>query len=295
MDERNYCFGFGPRWHGVWPPGFVERNRRLYDFELVYFASGRSRVLTRDAEFDGAPGAVLIVPPGVTHCTIGETRVERWCVHFDWFDDTPAHRLGDEVFVFDSDADDFLPERAARMPDGVPMPFFTPHAPAETAELLRRFFMTSRGDALSDLLLARGIFSTLLGVIFSGGNTADAAAMPGPGKSFLLAKGEIDAKFADPDFHVSDAAKAAGIGGNQLCKRFRKLLGVSVRDYLLARRIERATELLKHSNLTIREIAFASGFNDPNYFARIFRARTGSTPSACAASPEPACNRAEGE
>lgn len=285
MGKYDFCFSFGPRWHGVWPPGTVERNRKIYDFELVYFASGKSRVLTRDAEFDGSPGAVLIVPPGITHCTIGETRVERWCVHFDWFGDTPAHRLEERVYVFDSDEDAFLPDRTARAPEEVPMPFFTPHAPPETLELLRRFFMVPCDDTLENLLLARGIFSTLLGVILSGGNTASAAAMPGPGKKFLLAKGEIDAKYTDPGFRVADAAEAAGIGENQLCKRFRKLLGVSVRDYLLARRIEHASNLLKHSNLTIREIAFASGFNDPNYFTRVFRARTGGTPSEYAASP----------
>ena len=129
MGKYDFCFGFGPRWQGVWPPGTVERNRKLYDFELVYFASGRSRVLTRDAEFDCRAGAVLIVPPGITHCTIGDTRVCRWCVHFDWFDDTPAHRLAEQVFVFDADGDDFIPEWTARTPDGVPMPFFNPRTP----------------------------------------------------------------------------------------------------------------------------------------------------------------------
>ena len=286
MGKYDFCFGFGPRWQGVWPPGTVERNRKLYDFELVYFASGRSRVFTRDAEFDFRAGAVLIVPPGITHCTIGDTRVCRWCVHFDWFDDTPAHRLAEQVFVFDADGDDFIPEWTARTPDGVPMPFFNPRTPPETAKLLHRFFMIADNNALSDRLLARGIFSMLLGLVFSGDNSI-LAATPGPGKNFLLAKGEIDANCTNPDFRVSDAAAAAGIGTNQLCKRFRKSLGLSVRDYLLMRRIEHASGLLRHSNLTIREIAFASGFNDPNYFARIFRARTGSTPSAYAAlSPE---------
>lgn len=285
VKKNDFCFGFGPRWQGVWPPGTVERNRKIYDFELVYFASGRSRVLTRDAEFDCRAGAVIIVPPGITHCTIGDTRVCRWCIHFDWFNDTPAHRMSDKVFVFDSDDRKFIPEWMAEMPDGIPMPFFSPQSPPETAELLRRFFSISGDNTVSDRLLSCGILSTLLGLILAGSNTGTGSRTPGPGKNFLLAKGKIDANCTDPDFRVSDAAAAAGIGMNQLCKRFRKSLGVSVRDYLLMRRIEHASNLLRSSNMTVREIAFASGFNDPNYFARIFRMHTGSTPSAYAASP----------
>ena len=33
-------------WHGEWPAGWIEKNRRLYDYELVYVSSGSGRVTT---------------------------------------------------------------------------------------------------------------------------------------------------------------------------------------------------------------------------------------------------------
>ena len=50
-------------------------------------------------------------------------------------------------------------------------------------------------------------------------------------------------------------------------------------DYIQTRRVDYSRKLLLESNLTVREVAFASGFNDPNYFTRFFQQKTGMTPS----------------
>ena len=278
-NSEDFHFGFGPRWHGVWNAGTVERNRRIYDFELVYFSSGSARVLTRDAEFECSSGSVIIIPPGLIHCTVGVSRVERWCIHFDWYNDAPAHRLAPRIFVYETGDERFIDDWQATVPPGMHLPFFNPAPPGETAVLIGKIF--SLGDERSTTagLLRCGVMGTLLGVVLSAPLPPASAASPGPGGTFLRGKGEIDANFSDPGFRVTDAAAAAGVGLNQLGKRFRKILGISVHDYLLTRRIEHAADLLCRTALTIREIAFASGFNDPNYFTRLFRSRTGVTPS----------------
>ena len=49
--------------------------------------------------------------------------------------------------------------------------------------------------------------------------------------------------------------------------------------YLLNLRIRRAKELLWNEELEITEIAGMCGFQDENYFSRIFREETGRSPS----------------
>ena len=50
--------------------------------------------------------------------------------------------------------------------------------------------------------------------------------------------------------------------------------------YLTNLRIERAKELLAHSDLRAADIAEAVGYNDPHYFYEIFKKKTGQTPGA---------------
>jgi AraC family transcriptional regulator len=50
--------------------------------------------------------------------------------------------------------------------------------------------------------------------------------------------------------------------------------------WLLARRIERAQELLLHSALSLDRIAAACGFADQSHFSRVFSRQIGIAPSA---------------
>ena len=49
-------------------------------------------------------------------------------------------------------------------------------------------------------------------------------------------------------------------------------------DFLTERRISLAKELLGDLTLNIAEVALATGFDDPSYFTRRFRQKTGMTP-----------------
>lgn len=55
--------------------------------------------------------------------------------------------------------------------------------------------------------------------------------------------------------------------------------GSSFTEYILDLRIEYAVEKLTKSNLEIKEIALQTGYNDLQYFYRVFKKRTGLTPS----------------
>lgn len=75
-------------------------------------------------------------------------------------------------------------------------------------------------------------------------------------------------------------ARAAGMGRFAFCRAFTAALGISPWRYVTLRRIARAKQLLAGSDLPVKEVATACGFDDPDYFSRAFRRETGTTPGA---------------
>ena len=64
-----------------------------------------------------------------------------------------------------------------------------------------------------------------------------------------------------------------------LCLLFKKETGQSIHDYLTEARMERAKKLLQDRSLRLYEIAEQAGYNDPKYFAKVFRKTFGCNPS----------------
>lgn len=60
---------------------------------------------------------------------------------------------------------------------------------------------------------------------------------------------------------------------------FKKEMGCQFTDYVNRKRVERAVELLKTTNLRVYQIVEQVGFKDKNYFMRIFKKYTGMTPT----------------
>lgn len=78
---------------------------------------------------------------------------------------------------------------------------------------------------------------------------------------------------------LADAAAAAELSPNYLAHLLRKETGKSFLDLLTERRMERARELLAHTDERIADIAAAVGYDDEAYFARRFRQCVGRPPS----------------
>ncbi len=79
---------------------------------------------------------------------------------------------------------------------------------------------------------------------------------------------------------VSDLAKLAGLSAYQLDQRIRTLLGVSIRQHITRRRIERACHLLERGDESLSSIAFDCGYSDQSAFTRQFRQSVGIPPGA---------------
>lgn len=75
-------------------------------------------------------------------------------------------------------------------------------------------------------------------------------------------------------------AKSIGLSTRQLDRLFARYLGKSFTDHYRGLRVEAAGELLRHSALTITEIAIACGFANASHFSTCYKAETGISPRA---------------
>jgi AraC-like DNA-binding protein len=78
---------------------------------------------------------------------------------------------------------------------------------------------------------------------------------------------------------VQRLARVSGVSEAHFARSFKQAFGVPPHRYLLTRRIERATALLRDTDLAITEIAFQTGWESLGTFGRTFRDITGESPS----------------
>lgn len=86
----------------------------------------------------------------------------------------------------------------------------------------------------------------------------------------------------DRPIQLSAIAEECRITDSYLCRLFSEHLGTTFVEYLTRYRIRRATSLLREEGLSVKETSRRVGFQDPNYFSRIFRRYTGVSPSELA-------------
>jgi AraC-like DNA-binding protein len=64
-------------------------------------------------------------------------------------------------------------------------------------------------------------------------------------------------------------------------RTFRRVVGVTLREYILRERINKAAKLLQSApGIPVTKVCFEAGFHDLSYFARMFRRYKGVSPSA---------------
>ena len=157
--------------------------------------------------------------------------------------------------------------------------------PFEVRELLARIArMLESRHRLRDHLARAAATEAVLGPAAS--EPAPLPPSPGEGPSrvdtaFVRRIREVvTARMGDEDFGVDELAEAMGMGRTLLFQRTRDLMGATPMELLMARRLERAAELLAAAEGNVGEVAYAVGFKSVAHFTNRFRERFTVTPSA---------------
>lgn len=84
---------------------------------------------------------------------------------------------------------------------------------------------------------------------------------------------------SDPDFSVEELSRELGMSRVHLYKKLSSLTGKTPIEFIRIIRLKRAAQLLQESQLTVSEIAYEVGFNNPKYFRKYFKDEFGILPS----------------
>jgi AraC family transcriptional regulator len=82
------------------------------------------------------------------------------------------------------------------------------------------------------------------------------------------------------DISLLDIANASGLSLTHLINLFRDKTGMTPHSYLLERRVQFATQLLRTTCMPIAQVAVEAGFSDQQHLTRVVHARRGQTPNA---------------
>jgi signal transduction histidine kinase/ligand-binding sensor domain-containing protein/DNA-binding response OmpR family regulator len=81
----------------------------------------------------------------------------------------------------------------------------------------------------------------------------------------------VEDNITDPDFSVEDLSHELGMSRVHLYKKLLALTGKSPLEFIRTIRLQQAAQLLEKSQLSVSEIAYKVGFNNPKYFTKYFK------------------------
>ncbi len=246
---------------------FERHPQMAYHFkpELFVQLSGETEFFFPDQRFILGPGEICVMPKGVPHGEIaraaGNKPFENVVVCF--YNETiaihvahespPGHPIVDDIHFFTTDLYVELVEYLNR-----------------TSEL-RFHDRAACSTAIKGLLLAE--FSLLLALV----EEEDSARYTESERVFRC-QWLIRNNLHDPELGVETLATELRCSSSHLSKLFQRETGEGIVPYITRIRLANAVDAVRHTPLSVKEIASACGFNDPNYFTRVFRKATGRSP-----------------
>lgn len=133
----------------------------------------------------------------------------------------------------------------------------------------QQIFATQDADALRDLLA-----KSLLRLIDLQTGTGDVRANQIVARAIQIVKQRFQ-----EDVTLVSVAEELNVSLFYLSKLFRKHTGTNFTEYLTQLRVEHAKSLLAAGEMSVKEVAYAAGFNSQSYFSKIFKKYAGLAPS----------------
>ena len=138
--------------------------------------------------------------------------------------------------------------------------------------LFEKIYNLSYSRGYSDKIAVTGLLYEFFSVLLSETKNI-------PTKDYPSEVMNIIRKNFDKDISVDEIATRLSINKSYLARIFKEKYNTSIKDFLINIRIKRAKELLADENATILKVSNSIGYTDPLYFSRIFKKKTGISPS----------------
>lgn len=216
-------------------------------FELLFFLEGKANIDAGSESVDVLGFDVVIYPPGLEHAEHLDLRHRQEVICL-WADIRSTPAFGHAIKLLD--------ERGT----------------------LRSLFDMVYDEFTSNRPRSAELISSYLRTIFL--QVLQHFSEPPRDSTSLVERslGYIHEHYSR-DFHIDELASQLAVSPSYLFRLFKRKMQVAPMHYRNMVRIDKAKLLLADQRLTVDDVADRVGFEDPKYFARVFRDLAGTTPS----------------
>lgn len=228
----------------------IGAHRHVHLHQLFLLISGDIRMSIDGAKWPVTPPAVINVPRGVVH-------------DFDF-------SAGTDGFVVTLPADDFPELFSSSSETGQVLTEAQSHtASADVIECFEALAKThTRMEPFRRTRLrtsAAALVCEVLDCLASGGQHR------APGDARIERFAELARQNLSAHMSVEHYARELGMSPRNLSRLCRKVTGLSAQPFLEAQAIREACRLLAYTRMSVQQVAYQLGFEDPSYFSRTFR------------------------
>lgn len=252
--------------HSAYPPsghpkGYAfdwQHGRVLDEFQFVYISSGTGKFESKFAPpIRVEPGNAFLLFPGVWH-RYAPDPATGWREHWIGFNGEMALRWRQCRFISPKN------------------PLLKISAEDTVLAAFSRVMQSIRTNRPALQQIMAGATSYLLGLFYSA-QQAQPAAQAHQSNAIEVVIAHIHNEFAG-NLNMEHLAEEIGVSYSWFRSTFVAHTGLSPHQYLLELRLARARNLLTETNLSVKEIAMQTGFEDEHYFSRLFRRKMNVTP-----------------
>lgn len=236
-----------------------------YRPEIFFQLQGRTDFRFPREHFTVGPGEMCVVPAGVPHGEVVQSEGGRS------FRNLVAGFYNNTISLH------FAYEAAPHRPDIETIEFFDAPNLDVFLTLTNTLVHSHTMQAPARDALVKGLVLALCGLFRNIVETGTDHLNGDVGKVFQ-AKCLVREQFSNPELRVQDIAAMLGCSADYLSHLFHCEAKERLTHYIQRIRIEGALLALETTALNISEIAYASGFADPAYFARVFKQHKGVSP-----------------
>lgn len=234
------------------------KGRVLNEYQINYITDGEGILENETGRFQLKPGSIVIIHPGIWH-RYRPLKTKGWKEQYIGFE-------GQLVEQF------------------LNHPFFSPVRPVLNIgiheELLDTYLKIEElveGEKPDFQKIASGLIVKMLGYLISFESQKE---FSGKRIETIIEEARYHMREnVDKPFSLKKLAEEHNIGYSYFRKMFKKYTGVAPHQYHIELKIMRAKELLLSTDKSIKEISYDLEFQSIHYFSRIFKEKTGMSPS----------------
>lgn len=264
-------------------PGWLIKERVLFDYELLYIKEGEARITVMDEVYDGKPGDIFLFKPKQRHSILsrGTVPMRQPHIHFDLYyqPDSPDVKVSFKPLneIASHEMSWFREDLCSAPPFELPT-YIRLQNPLAFEKMLFDLVHDFNLALPYNQISAKGAFIQLWIHLLREHQWNQNRHLHSHWQQLTTVKNYLNHRL-DTDISVEQLAAMANLSTYYFIHLFKHAFGISPIRYHQLARIEKAKRLIQFTDIPLTEIGERVGFGSIHAFSRAFKKWEGVPPS----------------